>query len=71
MRRNSALALQIPLNDEPIIETIADPDAFDAADSLVYQNLECDCGNEIGSNNRCAWCGAHAPWSAKLGCGLA
>jgi hypothetical protein len=65
------IALQIPLNGEPVVEDIIDDDAFDAPDSLIYQPDLCDCGNDRFRNNRCTCCGSVAPWAAKLGCGLA
>ena len=35
MPRN-ALALRIPLKDDPVIETVGDPDAFDDQDCSIY-----------------------------------
>lgn len=65
----TASALQIPLNGEPVVETIDESD--ESTDSLIYQPDVCDCGGESFRNNRCTCCGSVAPWAAKLGCGLA
>lgn len=67
----SPLAMEIPLNGEPVIEVIQDdPDRFDTADCSIYF-LCGDCGSETFRHNQCAVCGSIAPWAAKLGCGLA
>lgn len=44
---HNALALQIPLNGEPEIETVTDPDAFDDANRIVYQDFNCIVVNDI------------------------
>ena len=76
----SAAALQIPLNDEPVVESIDDIDSCD----LVYDDPEvvdmieeerCPVSaNPIGTHlyldhqNHCCFCAMAAPWVRRDAC---
>ncbi len=66
----SVVAFQIPLNGDPVVDVIDDPDSFDDPGCIIYLADECDCGSTSFKFNRCTACGSVAPWAAKLGCGL-
>lgn len=83
---SSVLALEIPLNGEPVVEIIEDPDAFDANDRSLYavadgdddhihmiEEMLCPLNDPrcVHEAVRCPRCGLPAPWASKLGCGLA
>lgn len=80
-----ALALQVPLNDAPVVKPVDDPDAFDDAACSIYAAGEPDiidmieeercesspCGAHIYiARNHCNYCNTPAPWLRRDACRL-
>lgn len=83
----NALALRIPLaaGEEPAVQAMEDPDAFDANDQSLYsvadgdddhmlmiEDMLCPLNDPrcVHEKVQCPRCGLPAPWASKLGCEL-